>query len=175
MDDVRAAEDASHAADLKIQARNVQVYYGQNHALKDVDVDIADKTVTAFIGPSGCGKSTFQRCINRMNDTIDIARIKGEILLDVEGLGHAVEQVEQVAEQPLLNLNPVLLNPNRARLFSKHIDQGFSGVVLGFDEQLFADVIERSTQGGGEKLTCNENTWHTHAINNSHSNPFPVK
>ena len=45
------------------------------HALKDVGVDILDKTVTAFIGPSGCGKSTFLRCINRMNDTIDICRV----------------------------------------------------------------------------------------------------
>ena len=47
----------------KIEARGVQVYYGQNHALRDVDVDILDKTVTAFIGPSGCGKSTFLRCL----------------------------------------------------------------------------------------------------------------
>ncbi len=68
--------------DIKIRARDVQVYYADNHAIKDVDVDILDKTVTAFIGPSGCGKSTFLRCINRMNDTIDIARIEGEILLD---------------------------------------------------------------------------------------------
>jgi len=60
--------------DIKISARKVQVYYGATHAIKDVDVDIEDKTVTAFIGPSGCGKSTFLRCINRMNDTIDICR-----------------------------------------------------------------------------------------------------
>jgi phosphate transport system ATP-binding protein len=68
--------------DTKIAARNVQVFYGENHAIKDVDVDILDKTVTAFIGPSGCGKSTFLRCINRMNDTIDAARVEGDILLD---------------------------------------------------------------------------------------------
>jgi phosphate transport system ATP-binding protein len=60
---------------VKIAARDVQVYYGDNHAIKDVNVDIEDKTVTAFIGPSGCGKSTFLRCINRMNDTIDICRV----------------------------------------------------------------------------------------------------
>ncbi|APX88575.1 phosphate ABC transporter ATP-binding protein [Brevirhabdus pacifica] len=75
-------EKALDSNDIKIRARDVQVYYGDNHAIKDVDVDILDKTVTAFIGPSGCGKSTFLRCINRMNDTIDIARIEGEILLD---------------------------------------------------------------------------------------------
>ncbi|WBU57383.1 phosphate ABC transporter ATP-binding protein PstB [Paracoccus sediminicola] len=67
---------------IKISARKVQVYYGDKHAIKDVDVDILDKTVTAFIGPSGCGKSTFLRCINRMNDTIDIARIEGNIEID---------------------------------------------------------------------------------------------
>ncbi|WP_245873060.1 phosphate ABC transporter ATP-binding protein PstB [Albidovulum inexpectatum] len=66
----------------KISAKNVNVFYGETHAIKDVTVDIADKTVTAFIGPSGCGKSTFLRCLNRMNDTIDIARVQGTILLD---------------------------------------------------------------------------------------------
>ena len=68
--------------EIKIEARAVQVFYGSTHAIKDVDVDIEDKTVTAFIGPSGCGKSTFLRCLNRMNDTIDICRVTGEILLD---------------------------------------------------------------------------------------------
>lgn len=72
--------------DLKIKARKVQVYYGENHAIKDVDVDIAHKTVTAFIGPSGCGKSTFLRCLNRMNDTIDVARVEGDIRLDGEDI-----------------------------------------------------------------------------------------
>ncbi|MFY9211896.1 MAG: phosphate ABC transporter ATP-binding protein PstB [Aestuariivita sp.] len=86
MEDARRVETASDAADIKISARNVQVYYGQNHAIKDVNVEIVDKTVTAFIGPSGCGKSTFLRCINRMNDTIDIARIEGLILLDGEDI-----------------------------------------------------------------------------------------
>ena len=62
------------------------MYYGDNHAIKDVDVDIADKTVTAFIGPSGCGKSTFLRCINRMNDTIDVARVVGDIRIDGEDI-----------------------------------------------------------------------------------------
>ncbi len=86
MDDARTLDGLTEASATKISARNVQVYYGQNHAIKDVDVEIADKTVTAFIGPSGCGKSTFLRCINRMNDTIDIARIEGDILLDGEDI-----------------------------------------------------------------------------------------
>ena len=70
----------------KIEARGVQVHYGTNHALKDVDVDILDKTVTAFIGPSGCGKSTFLRWMNRMNDAIPGARAAGTLTLDGEGL-----------------------------------------------------------------------------------------
>ena len=70
----------------KIVARGVQVHYGQNHALKDVDVVILDKTVTAFIGPSGCGKSTFLRCLNRMNDTIPICRVTGSITMDGEDI-----------------------------------------------------------------------------------------
>ena len=67
---------------IKISARNVQVYYGDTHAIKDVTCDLTDRTVTAFIGPSGCGKSTFLRCLNRMNDTIGICRITGDIQMD---------------------------------------------------------------------------------------------
>ena len=63
-------------------ARNVNVYYGDKQAIDNVTLDIAEKQVIAFIGPSGCGKSTFLRCLNRMNDTIDICRIEGEIALD---------------------------------------------------------------------------------------------
>ncbi|AGI68069.1 phosphate import ATP-binding protein PstB [Octadecabacter antarcticus 307] len=71
---------------IKISAKGVQVYYGDNHAIKDVSVQIEDKTVTAFIGPSGCGKSTFLRCLNRMNDTIDICRVTGDIRIDDEDI-----------------------------------------------------------------------------------------
>ncbi len=72
--------------DVKFETRDVQVYYGDTHALRDVNVDILDKTVTAFIGPSGCGKSTFLRCLNRMNDTIPICRVEGRIELDGEDI-----------------------------------------------------------------------------------------
>jgi len=77
---------ASSAAVLdgppKVVARDVNVYYGEKRALFDVSLDIPERTVTALIGPSGCGKSTFLRCINRMNDTIPIARITGSIEID---------------------------------------------------------------------------------------------
>ena len=70
----------------KIEAKGVQVYYGDTHAIRDVNFSIQDKTVTAFIGPSGCGKSTFLRCLNRMNDTIDVCRIEGDIRIDGEDI-----------------------------------------------------------------------------------------
>jgi len=70
----------------KISAKNVNVYYDDIQALKDVSVEIEKNAVTSFIGPSGCGKSTFLRCLNRMNDTIDICKVTGQILLEGEDI-----------------------------------------------------------------------------------------
>ena len=70
----------------KMSCRNVNVYYSEKHAIKDVSLDIGTNQVIAFIGPSGCGKSTFLRCLNRMNDTIDICRVTGELKLDGEDI-----------------------------------------------------------------------------------------
>tara|TARA_R110002096_G_scaffold342390_1_gene535385 strand:- start:305 stop:1135 length:831 start_codon:yes stop_codon:yes gene_type:complete len=67
---------------VKLKARNVKVFYGEKQALFDVNLDIKANEVTSLIGPSGCGKSTFLRSLNRMNDTIDICRVEGEISLD---------------------------------------------------------------------------------------------
>ena len=69
-------------ANAKMQAKNVGVFYGENDALRGINLDIHAREVISFIGPSGCGKSTFLRCLNRMNDTIDSAKVVGEILLD---------------------------------------------------------------------------------------------
>lgn len=71
---------------LKISAISVNVSYGNKQALKNVTVDIGANEVTAFIGPSGCGKSTFLRCLNRMNDMIDNAKVSGNILLDGQNI-----------------------------------------------------------------------------------------
>ena len=84
--DVTTVERDVAANNVKISAKDVQVFYGDNHAIKDVTVEIEDKTVTAFIGPSGCGKSTFLRCINRMNDTIEVCRVVGDIRIDGENI-----------------------------------------------------------------------------------------
>ena len=74
--------------DVKVECRDVHVYYGNRaaHAIKGIDMDIKEKAVTAFIGPSGCGKSTFLRCINRMNDTIDGCEVTGDISIDGENV-----------------------------------------------------------------------------------------
>jgi len=69
-------------ADPYLIAENIDVYYGDNHAIKDVTLEIAKNEVIALIGPSGCGKSTFLRCLNRMNDSIESARVTGTITLD---------------------------------------------------------------------------------------------
>ena len=86
MFDTAAVGTTVEQKNSKITASGVHVFYGDTHAIKDVDVDIAEKTVTAFIGPSGCGKSTFLRCLNRMNDTIDTCRVEGNIHLDGEDI-----------------------------------------------------------------------------------------
>ena len=65
---------------LKIESKNLNLWYGENHALKDISIGIKEYQITALIGPSGCGKSTFIRCLNRMNDLVDIVRIEGEVL-----------------------------------------------------------------------------------------------
>ena len=72
--------------ETKITTKNVNLYYGANHALKDVTLDIYENKITAFIGPSGCGKSTFLKILNRMNDLVPNVKIEGEILLDGENI-----------------------------------------------------------------------------------------
>ena len=66
----------------KIEVKSLNLWYNSNHVLKDITLNIAEKRITAIIGPSGCGKSSFIRCLNRMNDLIDGARITGKVLLD---------------------------------------------------------------------------------------------
>ena len=71
---------------IKVKVENLNLYYSENHALKDVNMDIQENAVTAFIGPSGCGKSTFLKTLNRMNDLVDGVRIDGKVLLDGEDI-----------------------------------------------------------------------------------------
>jgi phosphate transport system ATP-binding protein len=75
-------EEVTALPQPKISTRNLNVYYGNFHAIRDVNLDILPNHITALIGPSGCGKSTFLRCLNRMNDLIEGARVEGSVMLD---------------------------------------------------------------------------------------------
>ena len=92
--------------DAKISTRNVDVFYADNQAIHDVSLDMGRNQVIALIGPSGCGKSTFLRCLNRMNDTIDICKVSGQLLLDGQDL-YAKNQ------------DPVLLRARVGMVFQK--------------------------------------------------------
>lgn len=72
--------------DTKISVRDLNLYYGENHALKNINMDIQENAITAFIGPSGCGKSTFLKTLNRMNDLVDGVKILGSVKLDDEDI-----------------------------------------------------------------------------------------
>jgi phosphate transport system ATP-binding protein len=81
---------------IKMSALNLKFYYGSVQALKDVSLNMRKNRVTALIGPSGCGKTTFLRCLNRMNDTVEGARVEGEILMDGQNIYHPDVDVVQV-------------------------------------------------------------------------------
>ena len=76
------ADDRATTDRTIIESRDLDVYYGDDQALRDIDIEIPEKQVTAIIGPSGCGKSTFLRCINRMNDLVESAHVEGELLFN---------------------------------------------------------------------------------------------
>ena len=78
----------------EIQVRNLELFYGDNKALKNINLDIESKKVTALIGPSGCGKSTFLRTLNRMNDLIDNVKITGEITIGGKNIYKDIDEID---------------------------------------------------------------------------------
>ena len=92
----------------KIETRDVNFWYGNFHALKGISMDIAEKSVVAFIGPSGCGKSTFLRLLNRMNDLIPDTRLTGEVLIDGQDIYKKGVQVDELRK----NVGMVFQRPN---------------------------------------------------------------
>jgi len=92
----------------KVRVRNLNLWYGENHALHDIDIDIYQNKITALIGPSGCGKSTFLRCLNRMNDLIRGVSIEGEIVIDKKNIYD--KDVDEVAVRKCIGM--VFQQPN---------------------------------------------------------------
>lgn len=143
-DDTQIPE-AQAVTTSKISAQGVQVYYGDNHAIKDVNVEIEDKTVTAFIGPSGCGKSTFLRCINRMNDTIDICRMEGKILIDGEDIHDPkVDPVQLRAKVGMVFQKP---NPFPKSIYD-NVAYGPRIHGLARNKAELDDIVERALKRG---------------------------
>lgn len=125
-----------------IQAKDINFYYGDFHALKDINMEIEANTVTAFIGPSGCGKSTFLRLFNRMNELIDNTRLIGECLIDGQNIYHKSVQVDDLRKK----VGMVFQKPNP---FPKSI---FENVAYGLrvndvrDKSYITQRVEESLQ-----------------------------
>ena len=128
---------------IKLEVNNLNLYYGDNRALKDINLKIPEKKVTAFIGPSGCGKSTLLRCFNRMNDLVDICRIEGEILMDGSNMYDKKVDVAELRRQ----VGMVFQKPNP---FPKSI---YENVAYGLrlqgvkSRRELDEVVEKSLRG----------------------------
>jgi phosphate transport system ATP-binding protein len=124
----------------KAEAKNINFYYGNFHALKDISLAIPDKTVTALIGPSGCGKSTFLRLFNRMNDLIDHVKLEGEVLVN----GQDIYSKDVVIDELRKSVGMVFQKPNP---FPKTV---FENVAYGLrvngvrDKNFIEDVVVNS-------------------------------
>jgi len=134
-----------------MSAEDLNVYYGDDHALKDISMEIPEKSVTALIGPSGCGKSTYLRCLNRMNDRIKAARVEGSVEFDGQdiyqpgtNLVELRKRVGMVFQEP--NPFPKSIRDNIAYGPRKHgeINRGLVARMLGRDEKDKEDeLVER--------------------------------
>jgi phosphate transport system ATP-binding protein len=131
---------------IKVQARDVRVFYGEKQALDNVSLDIPDRAVTAFIGPSGCGKSTFLRCINRMNDTIETCRVEGSVQIDGQEVNdRAIDPVQLRARVGMVFQKP---NPFPKTIF-ENIAYGPKIHGLSRDKTDLEAIVESSLKRAG--------------------------
>ena len=131
---------------VKMSARDVKVFYGESEALHGVSMDIMENEVISFIGPSGCGKSTFLRCFNRMNDTIDKARVEGTITLDEHDIHNpALDVVLLRAQVGMVFQKP---NPFPKSIF-ENIAYGPRLHGLAETKADLADIVESSLRRAG--------------------------
>ncbi len=128
---------------IKLEVKNLNLYYDQKRALNGVSMKIPEKKVTAFIGPSGCGKSTLLRCFNRMNDLVDACRVEGEIVLDGNNIYDKRVDVAELRRQ----VGMVFQKPNP---FPKSI---YENVAYGLrlqgvkSKRVLDEVVEKSLRG----------------------------
>lgn len=155
---------------IKISVKELNLYYGDNHALKDVSMDICEHKVTAFIGPSGCGKSTFLKTLNRMNDLVENVKITGQVQLDGEDIYAPQvdttilrEQVGMVFQQPnpfpMSIYDNIAYGPRVHGIHDKHkldeiVEESLRGAAI-FDE--VKDRLKKSAlglSGGQQQRIC---------------------
>ncbi len=130
----------------RMTCRDINVYYGEKQALKDVSLDIAGNEVIAMIGPSGCGKSTFLRCLNRMNDTIDICRVTGNIILDDEDINQPGVDVVLLRAK----VGMVFQKPNPfPKSIRENVAYGPRIHGLAADRNQLDEIVENSLQKAG--------------------------
>ncbi len=146
MNDIAAHQSVAANERTKMTARDVNVFYGEKQAIRDVSIDVGQENVTAFIGPSGCGKSTFLRTLNRMNDTVASARVSGTIELDGENIYDSGMDVVQLRAR----VGMVFQKPNP---FPKSIYENVAygprihGLAHGKGE--LDEIVERSLRRAG--------------------------
>src|SRR6056297_3038537 len=131
------------SADPKFKLRNVEVFYGEDRAIKNISLDIGRNEVIAFIGPSGCGKSTFLRCLNRMNDSIDICRVKGQLTIDDYDIYDSKRDVVELRKR----VGMVFQQPN---LFPKSIydNVAYGPRIHGLrNKNKLDEIVEKSLKG----------------------------
>jgi len=121
-----------------VRAREIDVWYGGEQALQDITLDIPEKKVTAMIGPSGCGKSTFLRCINRMNDLVDVARVEGELYLGEKNVYD--DDVDPVALRRRVGMVFQAPNPFPKSIYD-NVAYGLEIQGIGGDHD---EIVERS-------------------------------
>ncbi len=140
------ATPGTEGREIRVRARGVDVFYGDKQALFGVDLDVPDKAVTALIGPSGCGKSTFLRCINRMNDTIAGAKVKGRIELDGEDVN--ARQVDPVLLRARVGMVFQKPNPFPKSIF-ENVAYGPRIHGLAANKADLADIVEKALRRAG--------------------------
>jgi phosphate transport system ATP-binding protein len=132
--------------DPRMTCRNVNVHYGDNHAIIDVNIDIGRNEVLAMIGPSGCGKSTFLRCLNRMNDTVEGCQVTGEITLDGQDIhGKHIDVVPLRAQIGMVFQKP---NPFPKSIYD-NVAYGAKIHGLASNKSDLDEIIETSLQKAG--------------------------